>query len=147
MRSCAFARKPQVLVLPTARSSRPRAPRLARDERECSRRPLDTSEAAALPPGDELWVGFDDLRELVDEAALPDPWHADEGEKLRGPRQAYAVKSVAQDVELLLPADELCARLVSDVHAETRAHLERLPDVNRPQLALGVDCSGFCVVD
>ena len=83
-------------------------------------------EAATLAPGDQLGVGLDDPRELEDEATLADPRHADERDELRCPLVArHGVERVPHDAELALAADELPACLVRDVHAESRARLER----------------------
>ena len=78
-------------------------------------------EAAPLAPGDELGVGVDDLRELVDEPALAHPRDGDERDELRDSLVARALEGVAQDDELALAADELGARVVGDVDAEARA--------------------------
>ena len=104
-------------------------------------------EAAALTPGDELGVGVGDPRQLVHEAALADPRHADEREELRRSLVTCALEGVADDAELALAADKLRARLVRDVDAEARVRCLRLPHGDRLRLALRLDGFGVLVVD
>ena len=75
-------------------------------------------EAATLAPRDELRVGVGDAGQLVHEAALADPRHADEGEELRRSLVSRALEGIANDAELTLAPDELRACLVCDVDAE-----------------------------
>ena len=104
-------------------------------------------EAAPLAPGDELRVSLDDAVQLVDEAALADPGDADEREELRRPCVAGALERVPDDAQLALAADELGARLVSDVDTEAGVCGCRLPDRDRVRLALRFDRLGCLVVD
>jgi hypothetical protein len=76
-------------------------------------------EAAALPPRDELGVGVDDPRELVDEPTLPDAGDPDERDELRRTRMPRAFECVSHDAELAFPTDELRARVVGDVDPKT----------------------------
>ncbi len=77
-------------------------------------------ETAPLSPGDELGVGLDDPRELVDETALPDPGNADESEELCRPLVSRPTEHLAHHGELAFPADEVRSRLVCNVDPEPR---------------------------
>ena len=112
------------------------------------RHAVAVGETASLTPGDELRIGVDDALQLVDEAALPEPGDADEGDELRRPLVQRAVERVAEDGELAVAADELRPRLVRDVDAEAReGDLRRLPDGDRLALPLGLDRRRLAVLD
>ena len=83
----------------------------------------------------------------MNEAALADAGNADEGDELRCSRRARSEEGVAQEAELLLAANELCAGVVGDVDAEARACSGCLPDGDRLDLSLRVDGRRLCVLD
>ena len=103
--------------------------------------------AAALAPGDQIWVAFDNVLELVNQPALAHAGHGHERHQLRDLIVDGAVEGVAQDRHLALAANELGPRVVGDVRAEARARAGRLPNRNGLGLALGLDCFGRLVVD
>ena len=85
------------------------------------RDPVAVGEAASLTPRDQLWVGVDDAREFVHEAALADPRHADDRHELWDPLVPRSLERVVEDAEFALAADQLGApRVMSHVHAEPR---------------------------
>src|SRR6185503_754451 len=96
-------------------------------------------EAASLPPRDQLGIGLDDPRKLVDEPALPDAGDADERQQLRRPTVARPVERVADGAEFTVAPDELRASLVRDVDAEARMGRGRPPDGDRLALPLRLD--------
>jgi hypothetical protein len=68
---------------------------------------LAVGQRTAAAPIDELVSFLDRAVELVDEAALADPGHADERHELRFALPLDASERVDQRVELAFPADEL----------------------------------------
>ena len=96
---------------------------------------LAVGQRATLSPVGELRLLVDYLPELVHEAALADPGHADERDELRRTLLARAGKSAGQQVELAAAADERRSGL-PEVDAEAGACLLRLPDGDQLGLAL-----------
>ena len=97
--------------------------------------PLPVGQRAALAPVDQLRLGVYHLRELVDEAALADPGHADEGHELRRAFFSRTREGVPQQVELAPTADERRTGL-HDVDAEPGPGFLRLPHGHRLSLPL-----------
>ena len=96
-------------------------------------------QAAALTPGDQLWIRVDDPLQLIDEPALPDPRDADQREQLRRTRVSCTVEGVLYDGQLALTAYELRACLVGDVDSEARTSCDCRPDANGLGLTLRLD--------
>ena len=101
---------------------------------------------AALAPVEEVGVRVDSALELVDEAALADPGHADERHQLRRTLLPRPREGPREQLELALAPDQRRAALV-DVHADPRPRLARLPDRHRLRLALRLHRLGPVVVD
>src|SRR5262249_22833566 len=74
--------------------------------------PVAVRQAAPLPPDDQLGVGVDDPRQLVDEPALADPGDAHDGHELWHPLVPDAFEGVAEHVELALASDQTRSRPV-----------------------------------
>ncbi len=102
---------------------------------------------ALAPEDDEIGVRVDRLRELPDEAALPDARDADERQELRRPFSPGTRKGVRKEIELGLAADERGATALLDVDAEAGTRSQRFPDRDRLGLPLRLDRLGLCVLD
>ncbi len=107
------------------------------------RHSLAVRQRPALPPGDELDVCIDDLEELEDEARLADARHADQRDQLGRPFLPCPRERTLGRVELALPPDQRCARLMLDVHAVSRTPLDGPKDRDRLALSLGLDRIGL----
>ena len=73
-------------------------------------------------------VGLDHLEQLVDEAGLADSGNADQRDELRLAFGDDASERADEELAFALAADERCAALLRDVHAEPGAGGDRLPD-------------------
>ena len=88
-------------------------------------------ETTALTPADHVRLGIDDPPHLVDQPALADTGHADDGDELRDPLVPRSTERVTQQAELDLATDEPRPGIVRDVEAEARACVDDLPDRDR----------------
>jgi hypothetical protein len=110
--------------------------------------PAAVGQGAPLAPEDDhVRIGIDERPELVDEAALAKPGHADERHELRGPLAAGALERVPQNGELLVAPDERRPAAKGDVDAETRAGGKCLPGGYRFCLPLRDDGLPLAVFD
>ena len=104
-------------------------------------------KAAALAPGDQLVVLVHHTAELGHEAALADPGDADERHELRRAVATRTPKRVDEQVELVVAPDERRTGGGTQVDAEPRPRLDRLPDGNGLRLALCLDGLRLAVDD
>ena len=111
------------------------------------RDPLPVGQRTALSPEDQLGILVDDPPQLVDEAALTDARHADEGDELWLSLGSSARERVGHEIELALAADERPTALLEDVDAEARPRRDRDPGGERLRLALGRDGLDLAVLD
>jgi hypothetical protein len=86
------------------------------------------------------------VRELVDEAALADARHPDEGDELGLALLARTRERPDEQVELSLPPDQRSAGL-DNVHPDPRTRLERLPHRHGAGLPLGINGLGLGIAD
>src|SRR5207302_7087803 len=103
-------------------------------------------ERAAVPPPDQLLVGFDRAEELVDEPALADARLADEGDELERAVVAHARERVDEHVDLARAADKSRPRH-THVDFEPRARLHGFPHRDTLGLALRLDRLRLAVLD
>ena len=97
---------------------------------------LAVGQRAAAAPDDQVGIALDHLPELLDEAALADPRHADERHELRALLAPNPVECVGEQGDLARPAHE---RGVADrfvLEAEARAASDHLPAEDRLGLPL-----------
>jgi hypothetical protein len=89
---------------------------------------------------------LDRAEELEDEAALPDPWLADQRQELGRVLLPDALERPLEQLELALAAHQRRPRL-DDVDTEPGTGLQRLPDIDRLGLPLRFDRGRIAVLD
>ncbi len=104
-------------------------------------------ERATLAPRGEVGLCLDATEELIHEAALADPGHADDRHQLRLALRSGAGERSRERLELALPADERRSADLTNVDAVARTGLQGLVRGDGRGLAFRIDRVGVAVLD